>query len=804
MRRLGENHIESSWVAQKLADLAAVVDDQPAWPVELDEGRAWRVGWRGLVIVLLAVGAYAATLGGGWLWGDDSAVLNDLRLRSGRGLAGAWRAWGAWGAWGGGGGAFAGGVGPGEVTLRWVQWRVFGDDPAGWRGTGLAMHALTCVGLWRVLRRWGAAWAWGIAAVVAVHPVMLPQVAWVSRQGDVLATLLAVGAVACCLRARGIEPPAFAEASHESDEDHPPHRLLGGAFVVCCLGVLVTCPVLGLAVAGLIAMVLRGRGQPPERSDAQSGEQAPRLRRVDAIGLAGLATLSLAGVGLQVWRLAGEGALPDLPWLAAAGAPGWTIYKTLVPYPLPVAYDASQVMGQAWFAIIGGGAAAAVLAFVVVQGRWGRTLVAQGAAGLLLVGAPACIATVLRTPTDPQAVPLATLLPYPLAGALVSATVAGVIAGFGAVRARRGIRRPGEAQASAALVGSAVSVSSIAPGNAPPGIKRLPATAAFLTAGPASADAVSAVSNFPPAIYNPYSARPSRAWRWAAGVTILGVFGGMTLALSPAWADATAQWQAAVAAGPSSAFAREQLADRYAAQGRFADAAAALDATPEAQRDVRWLIARGTLEQQRAHPAEAVGYLTEAHWRAPASLAAGLPLGQAYIDADNPRRALLLYTDLARQHPDNAPLQNTLGLTHLRLGQPAAAIPAYRKSIATQPDQVPARINLANALFATGQLKQAADELQQVIKIDPRNYPAFLNAGVMLYQLGDMPAAERMFRAAVQITPTSADAFDKLGITLAAQKRYPEAAWCFGQAIEIEPGNAEAVGHLEKLRGKTE
>ena len=143
--------------------------------------------WRELgfvaAIVVITLLAYWPSLGGGFLWDDDGHVT-PAGLRSMDGLRRIWTEPGATQQYY-----------PMLHTAFWIEHRLWGDAPAGYRLVNLLFHAASACLLARILRRLDVRGAWFVAAVFALHPVCVESVAWISEQKNTLSLLFYLAAL---------------------------------------------------------------------------------------------------------------------------------------------------------------------------------------------------------------------------------------------------------------------------------------------------------------------------------------------------------------------------------------------------------------------------------------------------------------------------------------------------------------------------------------------------------------------------------------------------------------------------------
>ena len=144
-----------------------------------------------VLIALAAVLCYGRTLGCGWIWDDDFYVWNNPTLKS---LGGIFDIW----------------FKPLSIpqyyplvhTTYWLEYRLWGDWPAGYHAVNVLLHAGNAILLWLVLQRLGVPAAWLGAVLFAVHPVGVESVAWVTERKNTLSMGMALGSLLAWLSFR--------------------------------------------------------------------------------------------------------------------------------------------------------------------------------------------------------------------------------------------------------------------------------------------------------------------------------------------------------------------------------------------------------------------------------------------------------------------------------------------------------------------------------------------------------------------------------------------------------------------------
>jgi len=172
---------------------------------------------------------------------------------------------------------------------------------------------------------------------------------------------------------------------------------------------------------------------------------------------------------------------------------------------------------------------------------------------------------------------------------------------------------------------------------------------------------------------------------------------------------------------------------------------------------------------------------------------------------------------VALQQPREPAWHMQLGDAWLSAGDPAKAIAAFEQAVRLRPQSGPALQSLAKALRASGQIARSADVLQKAIQIAPSDARSWYQSGVLssdpekiqkaIALDPDLPGvyttlagilagawqpdrAEAALREALRIDPYDAAAWDLAGRVLAEKQQYPEALYNFEKAIRHRPNFA--------------
>lgn len=288
------------------------------------------------VIVLITLVVYIPAMRAGFVWDDDLFLTNNPLIKADDGL---YRFWFT---------TEPPDYFPLVSTSLWFEWRLWGMDATGYHVVNIALHAISSMLIWLVLRRLKIPGAWLAALIFAVHPVNVESVAWITERKNTQPMVFYLLTILLYLR-------------FESDGRRRWYVLALCAFLIALLS---------KTSVVMLPFVLLGCAW-WQRGSIQRKDLVRSIPFFVMSGVLGLVTVwyQSHAIGGDIVRSGGF-----FPRLAAAGSAVWFyVYKAIFPYKLSFVYprweiDPSSIVSYLPGLIL----AACFVAFWRYRKGWGK------------------------------------------------------------------------------------------------------------------------------------------------------------------------------------------------------------------------------------------------------------------------------------------------------------------------------------------------------------------------------------------------------------------------------------------------
>ena len=175
---------------------------------------------------------------------------------------------------------------------------------------------------------------------------------------------------------------------------------------------------------------------------------------------------------------------------------------------------------------------------------------------------------------------------------------------------------------------------------------------------------------------------------------------------------------------------------------------------------------------------------------------ARVQLGDSLLQEGKYQDALRELLEAAEVDPENAGIQNSLGLAYQNLREYDKAVSHYKRALQLKPDFPEVANNLGTVYVLMGQLDTAIVYFQKAaddVLYRTRHY-AFMNLGSTYHQKGEYRKAINSYKKALEFFPGYSPAYDNLGLSYEAVEEWDRAIGAYQRSIEIDPESP--VPHL--------
>ena len=700
---------------------------------------AWLPWALGCAIVAVTVAAYLPALRAGFIWDDDSYVTENRHVEDPAGLRAIWLD-----------PAASPQYYPLVFTTFWAEYRCWGLNPVGYHLVNVLLHAAGAVLLWRLLRRLAVPGAWLAAVIVAVHPMHVESVAWVTERKNVLAVVFYLLAALAYFH---FDPPT---------PERGPRRW---AFFPLALALFV-CALLSKSITATLPGTLL----------AVLWWKRKRLSLADVAPLAALVLLGLAAGLHTAWLevrhvgAAGESwSLSAIERVMLAGCVSWFyVGKLAWPTNLTFIYLRWTIEAGRWWLFI-----FPIAALAAVTGLWlARKRIGKGPlAAVLVYGITLFPAMGFFNVYPMRFSYVADHFAYPATIGLIALASAGAAVAF--VQLRR--VWPIGSAALAGMLGLAVATLAIL---------SIRQQAIYLDIE---------------TLWNDTLAKNPSCWMAYNNRGVLYVSRGQR-------DRGLADYAQAISLNPRYAPAYSNRGAAYDDQGDYDRALA--DYTRAIDLDPHYATAysnRGSTYTHKGRYDLALADCNKAIDLDGQDPQAYNNRGNAYFHKDDNERAIADYTQAIDLDPQYAKAYSNRGLAYDHKGDLGQALRDCDKALELAPDNAKACWNRGVVHADRGEYDLAIADLGRAIDLDPKNSSAYYRRGLAFTEKEEFGRAIADYTRAIDLDPSNAAYYPNRGLAYFARSDYAK-AWADVNKCRALGGavNPKFLDELRKATGRSE
>ncbi len=169
-----------------------------------------------------------------------------------------------------------------------------------------------------------------------------------------------------------------------------------------------------------------------------------------------------------------------------------------------------------------------------------------------------------------------------------------------------------------------------------------------------------------------------------------------------------------------------------------------------------------------------------------------LLLGDIYRDADQPEKAIEVYSQGTKVPPYRPLLWSGRGLARLKLGKRDEAVRDFEYALELLPEHVPALLELGKIKLVDGEdLQTALNCFREACRAEPENADAHAGMGDVYLERDEADKAVAAYTEALKFAPDTAWILTNRGVAYDSLSRLPQAIADYSRAIELDPNDPQ-------------